>query len=228
MSQIVYPVPQPPPFVARSPQIIIVIPADPAPPPPSSPPPQLLWTVRQPDQITVRRPAVGFLPTPADLQPPQLLQRGTAQDLPFVLGLPHWFQGFGVPPPPPPPPPPSTAAAGWERLGSNAYDISAPIYRYHLVDGNPTPPLILAPRDDRTVQLFPGAGAGFSGQSISVQGTNEVSSPVGWQTLNDSRGTGNPATLSAAGSLMLMEITYQIRLVPSGAVDVWAYVLTSE
>lgn len=121
------------------------------------------------------------------------------------------------------------AAAQWERVGGNAYDERFPIYRWHILDGTPSVPLVLAPKDDRTVQMFVGGGTGFNGQTITVQGTNEIASPANWATLNDSRGVGNPATLSAAGIVTLMEVTYQVRIFPNGAVgDVWVYLSAAE
>jgi len=73
-------------------------------------------------------------------------------------------------------------------------------------------PFVCAQYADKAVQVY----GSFGGASVTFQGSNDYSNgSETWATLHDPQ--GNAATLASAGVLQLLENTYKVRPLVSGA-----------
>jgi hypothetical protein len=98
------------------------------------------------------------------------------------------------------------ATATYEVLHNS---VRVKVVKWVLTDANPDgQPFVFAGRmPDKSVHVF---GTFGSGGTVKFQGTNEVTSPTSWLSLNDPQ--GNELSISAAAKIEeILENTYQVR-----------------
>lgn len=99
--------------------------------------------------------------------------------------------------------------AGW--AGENV------IFTKHVLAAvnDTTNPVMLPAHSDISVQVF----GSLSTSTVTIQGSNETSSPSNWSTLNDSRGETNGATFTAADLRQINESPVWIRATLTAGTD---------